>query len=123
MEKKIIQEISLELEGRIAIAIGKSIESFTEKMDKKEKEMGDFKDEFAKKLDKMKQDLKYEVAQENQKMLGKETKRMEENIKKIQKKIANPPPAALQAPETIIKPTSVSPGVNGERAPSSTSHR
>ena len=73
-------------------------------MDKKEKEMGDFKDEFAKKLEKMKQDLKYEVAQESQKMLGKETKRMEENIKKIQKKIVNPPPSVLQAPETSLQP-------------------
>lgn len=32
MEKKIVYEISMELEGRIAIAIGKSIDSFTEKI-------------------------------------------------------------------------------------------
>ena len=77
-------------------------------MDKKEKEMGDFKDEFAKKLEKMKQDLKYEVAQESQKMLGKETKRMEENIKKIQKKIANPLPVlqASDASSQAAKPLS-----------------
>lgn len=54
MEKKIIGEISMELEGRIAIAIGKSIDSFTGKMEQREKKMGDIKDEFDGKLRKMK---------------------------------------------------------------------
>lgn len=45
-------------------------------MDKKEKEMGDFQDEFAKKNKKMKEDLKFEISQENQKLFSKETKKM-----------------------------------------------
>ena len=44
MEKNIVQEISQQLDGRIAIAIGKSIESFTEKFDSKEKQMGNMSD-------------------------------------------------------------------------------
>lgn len=33
----------MELEGRIAIAIGKSIDSFTDKMEQRERGMGDVK--------------------------------------------------------------------------------
>lgn len=43
MEKKIVSEISMELEGRIAIALGKSIDNLTSKMEQKEKNMGDMK--------------------------------------------------------------------------------
>ena len=45
--------------------------------------MGDFKQEFSKKMDKTKQDLKYEMAQENQKLMIKETKKMQESLKSL----------------------------------------
>ena len=51
--------------------------------------MGDFKSEFQSKLEKIKQDIKYQVSQDSQKSIMKEGKRIDESIKTLQKKITS----------------------------------
>ena len=71
MEKKIVGDISGELDGRIAIAISKSVDSFISKIENKERNMVGLEQQFNSKLEKLREDMRYESAMEIQKQLIK----------------------------------------------------
>lgn len=78
--------------------------------------MGDFKSEFSLKMDKMKTDLKFEVAQDNMKLMARETKRIEDSLKAIQKKIVPNNGIANLSPAPIgnLSPAPIASSGNGE---------
>lgn len=84
LEKKIVSEISQELEGRIIVAINKNMAAFSTRMGEKEREIEKATSGINDRLDALKKNVVYEVSKENQKYFAKEAEKLEKKLKLAQ---------------------------------------